>query len=67
MSGDFNECGHQWEPREGETITYRNEFDQEVVEPARGPHCCIKKPEHIHDITDDDHKCCCGNSDWITP
>jgi len=29
-------------------------------------HVCIKPPEHVADITDDDHRCCCGVSTWET-
>lgn len=62
------ECGHSWPSREGEVIKGLDEVTGEVKEyPARGPHYCVKDRDHIHDSTDDDHQCCCGNSDWETP
>jgi hypothetical protein len=57
------ECGHVWPSKPGETITYENVGEV----PARGSHRCIKDSGHINDITDDDHKCCCGNNTWVTP
>ncbi len=62
------ECGHSWPAREGEVVWYQDECSDEVKDyPARGPHRCVKDRDHIDDITDDEHQCCCGNSDWVTP
>lgn len=52
--GEYVECGHQWEPGAGDPET-------------NGPHLCRKNPRHVNDITDDDHKCCCGANTWETP
>lgn len=43
----YLECGYRWE-----------------VDPAtlRGVHGCTKHPDHVYDITDDDHRCCCGTT-----
>lgn len=29
-----------------------------------GIHTCLKPTRHIHDITDDEHQCCCGANTW---
>lgn len=47
------ECGHRWEP--------------DRLDNVRGTHVCVKPPSHVHDITDDDHRCCCGANTWETP
>lgn len=64
----LNECGHTWEPKEGETIEGIDEITKEVLSyPARGQHVCVKQAGHESDPTNDDHQCCCGNSTWETP
>lgn len=45
-----SECGHHWGDRG---------FLQD-------PHVCIKPLGHDLDPTNDDHRCCCGNSTWVT-
>jgi hypothetical protein len=53
----FNECEHSWEAKEGETYS-----SDTGSYPATGMHHCIKQRGHVHDCTDDDHQCCCGNT-----
>lgn len=51
VNDEYAECGHQWWPE---------------VATTTGPHLCRKHPTHTADITDDDHRCCCGASTWRT-
>lgn len=47
-------CDHRW-------------YESESTVPSKetnGPHQCIKDISHVKDITDDDHKCCCGAKLW---
>ena len=58
MGDDYwAECGHRWGTRaQGK---FAPGYDSN--------HVCIKPPSHITDITDDDHRCCCGANTWETP
>ncbi len=46
-----DECEHRWPANPVEA----------------GPHVCIKPLGHVADPTNDDHRCCCGISTWVTP
>lgn len=58
----FNECGHNWDAKEGETIDYVDDAGNPYTKPATAPHTCIKQIGHESDLTNDDHQCCCGNT-----
>lgn len=59
-SDDPTQCGHSWAAQRGETIDYVDADGNKFTKAARGPHCCVKHVSHITDITNDDHRCCCG-------
>lgn len=45
------ECNYRW-------------FSTAPKSNSAGTHYCIKDLAHVQDITDDDHECCCGMTDW---
>lgn len=60
-----DECRYSWDASpEDKPIRYTEE-DGETWEkpvPVPGHHYCIKSHRHVDDITNDDHRCCCGNT-----
>lgn len=64
-----DECGHRWAASpDDKPITSLDDIEgspnrgQILTYPPRGHHVCIKSHRHVDDITNDDHRCCCGNT-----